>query len=81
MSFLSNTVTRRRLVLFCASLVVQFAMGWSIPRTGMDELECFHVPNSTRGTSIARNERQLIAQGFDTVLAEPRQTRERRSPC
>jgi hypothetical protein len=81
MSFLSRTVTHRRFVLVCASLLVQFVMGWSIPRTGMDELECFRVPDGTNGKSIARNERQLIAQGFDTVLAKLRQTRERRSPC
>ena len=37
MSFLSNTVTHRQVVLFCARLFVQCVMGWSTSQVGIDE--------------------------------------------
>jgi hypothetical protein len=41
MSFLSNFVTERRLVLLCARLFVQCVLAWSTAQIGMDEVTLF----------------------------------------
>jgi len=65
MSFLSSAVAKRRLVLFCARLLLQCVMASSIPQTGMDEFEpkCLRVPGCTGSQSIACNERELPRHG------------------
>ena len=55
MSFLSSTVTHRRVVLLCARLFVQCVMGWSTAQVGMDEAK-FFMPHHTNGPSIVRHE-------------------------
>ena len=65
MSFLSSAVAKRRLVLFCARLLLQRVMASSIPQTGMDEFEpkCLRVPGCTGSQSIACNEPELSRHG------------------
>jgi hypothetical protein len=55
MSFLSNAVTHRKIVLFCARLFVQCMMGWSTSQVGMDEA-IFFVPHRASDPLIARHE-------------------------
>jgi hypothetical protein len=64
MSFLSSAVSKRRLVLLCARLLVQCVMTWSIPHAGTDEpeLRCVEAVDDTSPQSIARDEQTLLAQ-------------------
>ena len=55
MSFLSNAVTHRKIVLLCARLFVQCVMGWSTAQVGMDEVK-FFAPHQTSDQSVARHE-------------------------
>ena len=71
MSCLSNAVARRRLVIFCARILLQCAMASSIPQTGVDEFEvrCVRGPDGSRSQSMARHERKPAAP---RSAAEPR---------
>ena len=62
MSFLSNTVTHRKMVLVCARLFVQCVMGWSTSQVGIDEAKCF-VPHRASDHLIARDEPAGAAHG------------------
>ena len=42
MSFLSSTVTHRKVVLFCARLFVRCVMGWSTSQVCIDEANLQH---------------------------------------
>jgi hypothetical protein len=63
MSYLSNAVARRRLVLFCVRLLLQCAMASSIPQTGMDEFELRCVPAADDASAYAmvHNRRKTTA--------------------
>jgi hypothetical protein len=76
MSFLSDAVRNRQLILLCARLFVQGAMGWSIPQLGIDDLKS--VLYGASSTPIARHEQQPITLGFGNGLAVLRRTGQRR---
>jgi hypothetical protein len=78
MSFLSNAVGNRQLVLLCVRLLVQGAMAWSTPQLGMYGLKSLHLPHGT--SSIARHEQGPIAPGFGNDLAVLLPTRQQRLP-
>ena len=69
MSYLSNAVARRRLVLFCVRLLLQCAMASSIPQTGVDEFEVRCVRGGSTSGPIARHEGKPAAP---RAAAEPR---------
>ncbi len=55
MSCLSNGVTHRQIVLFCARLLVQCVMAWSTSQIGMDDAKSF-VPHHASDEAIARHD-------------------------
>jgi hypothetical protein len=59
MSFLSSAVTKRRLALLCARLLVQYVMACSIEQVGTDEIEAkgIRVADAASTQPTARNER------------------------
>jgi hypothetical protein len=63
MSYLSNAVARRRLVLFCVRLLLQCAMASSIPQTGTDEFElrCVPAADDTSAHTMVHNKRKTTA--------------------
>jgi hypothetical protein len=63
MSFLSSPAPNRRLALLCVRLLVQSAMGWSIPQAGVDDLRSLLVWDFTNIAAFARRERELTTQG------------------
>ena len=78
MSFLSNTVRNRPLVLLCARLLVQGAMAWSIPQFGVDDLKFVLFGTSSRST--AHREQAPIAPAFGNGLTVLRRSGQRRLP-
>ena len=56
MSFPSNAVTHRQIVLVCARLFVQCGMGWSTSQVGIDEAKYLNVPYRASDQLIARLE-------------------------
>jgi hypothetical protein len=77
MSFLSNAVSNRPLVLLCARLLVRGAMAWSIPQFGVDDLK--FVLFGT-GIKSAQHEQTPIAPAFGNGLTVLRRARQRRLP-
>jgi hypothetical protein len=61
MSCLSSAVARRRLVIFCARILLQCAMASSIPQTGVDEFEVRCVRGGSSNQPMARHERKPAA--------------------
>jgi hypothetical protein len=61
MSFLSNAITKRRLALFCARLIVQYVMACSIQQVGADEIEMkgIRVADAASTQFAARNDRAV----------------------
>jgi hypothetical protein len=53
MLFLNDIVARRQPLLLCARLLIQCAMLWSTPQTGIDDLRSLHVPDCTTGEVVA----------------------------
>ena len=80
MSFLNDTATGRRLVLFCARLFVQSVMACATPQAGMDESKSFDAPHRASDQLIARHERELTVPEFRNGLAVLRQAGQRRRP-
>jgi hypothetical protein len=78
MSFLSKVVTRRRLVLVCARLVVQGVVTCACPQTGLGafELTCVQAASGAKLQAMLRHERNLVGPG--PSLMWPRQARSRR---
>jgi hypothetical protein len=69
MSCLSSAVARRRLVIFCARILLQCAMASSIPQTGVDEFEVRCVRDGSSSQPMARHERK---PSTPRSAAEPR---------
>jgi hypothetical protein len=78
MSFLSDAVGNRQLVLLCARLLVQGAMGWSIPQPGMDDVTSILYGAGSK--PIARHEQAPITPAFGNGLSVLRRTGQRRLP-
>jgi hypothetical protein len=77
MSFLSNAVSNRPLVLLCARLLVRGAMAWSIPQFGVDDLK--FVLFGT-GIKSVQHEQTPIAPAFGNGLTVLRRAAQRRLP-
>jgi hypothetical protein len=78
MSFLSNAVSNRPLVLLCARLLVRGAMAWSIPQFGVDDLK--FVLFGTGIKSFVHHEQTPIAPAFGNGLTVLRRAAQRRLP-
>jgi hypothetical protein len=63
MSFLSSPAPNRRLALLCVRLLVQSAIGWSIPQAGVDDLNSLPVSDFTKNAVFARHEREMTTPG------------------
>jgi hypothetical protein len=78
MSCLSNGIAHRRIVLFCARLLVQCAMAWSTSQTGMDEARCVHAPHGACNAHDASYAGEPASRGFGDGLAAFQKDEQRR---